>query len=161
MADRDSKYFNCSEEHELNLVAARYRDQEKVKVFIKEKCKDKTIHYWTHEKLDSYLSENGFQRVKTVTQTEFVSGISTRFANKEQAKAAFRDVIEGIASVLKFGDSLNIKGFGTFRVVERAARKGRNPATGKEIDIPASKTVKFTPAKALKDDINGSADPDE
>ena len=155
MADKDSKYFNCSEEHELDQVAAKYRDQEKVKTFIKEKCGDKTIHYWTHEKLASYLAENGFQSVKTVTQTEFVSGISTRFANKEQAQAAFKAVIEGMASVLKFGDSLNIKGFGTFKIVERSARKGRNPSTGKEIDIPASKTVKFTPAKGLKDELNG------
>ncbi len=154
MADRDSKYFNCSEEHELNQVAARYRDQAKVKAFIREKCKDKTIHYWTHEKLDAFLAENGFQQVKTVTQSEFVTGISTWFANREQAQAAFKAVIDGIASVLKFGDSLSIKGFGTFKVVERAARKGRNPATGQEIDIPASKMVKFTPAKGLKDGIN-------
>lgn len=155
MADRDGRYFNCSEEHELNQVSGKYRDKEKVKAFIKEKCRDKTIHYWTHEKLAAYLAENGFQLIKTVTQTEFISGISTRFENKTQAEAAFKAVIEGIASVLKFGDNLTIKGFGTFKVEERAARKGRNPATGQEIDIPASKTVKFTPSSALKDELNG------
>ncbi len=154
MADRDSKYFNCSEAHELNQVSGKYRDRERVKAFIREKCRDKTIHYWTHEKLAAYLAENGFQLVKTISQTEFIEGISTRFENKAQAQAAFRAVIDGIASVLKTGDSLSIKGFGAFRVDERAARKGRNPQTGQEIDIPASKTVKFTPSSVLKEEIN-------
>lgn len=154
MADRDSKYFNCSEEHELNQVSGKYRDREKVKAFIREKCHDKTIHYWTHDKLAAYLAENGFQLLKTVSQTEFIEGISTRFENKAQAQAAFKAVIEGIASVLQFGDNLSIKGFGTFKVEERAARKGRNPQTGQEIEIPASKTVKFTPSSILKDELN-------
>lgn len=156
MANKDAKYFNCSEVHELNQVSSKYKDREKVKAFIREKCKDKTIHYWTHEKLASYLAENGFEPVKTISQTEFISGISTHFENKAQAQAAFRTVIEGIASVLKFGDNLTIKGFGAFKVEERAARKGRNPSTGQEIDIPASKTVKFTPSSSLKSDINAS-----
>lgn len=154
MANRDSKYFNCSEEHELNQVSGKYRDKERVKEFIRGKCKDKTIHYWTQEKLAEYLAENGFQMVKTISQTDFVSGISTQFESKAQAQAAFKIVIEGIASVLKFGDNLNIKGFGTFKVEERAARKGRNPSTGQEIDIPASKTIKFTPSPVLKEEVN-------
>lgn len=155
MADRDSKYFNCSEEHELNQVSGKYRDREKVKAFIREKCQDKTIHYWTHEKLAAYLAENGFQLVKTITQTEFIEGISTRFENKAQAQAAFKTVIEGIASVLKAGDSLSIKGFGSFKVEERAARKGRNPRTGQGIEIPDSRAVKFVASSILKDEIKG------
>lgn len=59
MSDKDSKFFNCSEEHELNQVSGKYKDKEKVKAFIREKCKDKIIHYWTHEKLAAYLEENG------------------------------------------------------------------------------------------------------
>lgn len=51
-------------------------------------------------------------------------------------------------------DKVSIAGFGTFEVVERAARMGRNPQTGKEIEIPASKTPKFKPAKAFKDSVN-------
>lgn len=156
MASMDSMYFNCSEEHELNQVSNKYRDKERVKEFIRAKCKDKTIHHWTHKKLAEYLAENGFQKVRTIGQTDFVAGISTQFENKAQAQAAVRIVIEGIASVLKFGENLNIKGFGTFKVEERAARKGRNPSTGQEIDIPASKTVKFTPSSSLKSDINAS-----
>ena len=155
MADRDGKFFNCSEEHELNQVSGKYRDKEKVKAFIREKCKDKTIHYWTHEKLAAYLAENGFQPVKTITQTEFVAGIADKFANKTEALAAFKTVIDGIEAILKAGDSLNIKGFGTFRTEERAARKGRNPATGEEMDIPATKTVKFTPSAVFKNELNG------
>lgn len=154
MSDRDSKYFNCSEEHELNQVSGKYRDREKVKAFIRKKCRDKTIHYWTHEKLAAYLAENGFQPVKAISQTEFIEGISTRFESKAQAQAAFKIVMEGIASVLKFGDNLSIKGFGTFKVEERAARKGRNPRTGEEMEIPASRTVKFTPSSVLKEQLN-------
>lgn len=153
MTSRDGKFFNCSEEHELNQVCNKYRDKEKVKAFIREKCKDKTIYYWTHEKLAAFLAENGFQLIKTVTQTEFIAKLADQFESKTQAQTAFKNVIDAIAAVLKSGDTLTIKGFGSFKVDERAARKGRNPATGQEIDIPASRTVKFAPAKALKDSL--------
>jgi DNA-binding protein HU-beta len=62
-------------------------------------------------------------------------------------------VIEGIASGLEKGDSISLIGFGSFRVVERSAREGRNPRTGEKMHIPASKTVKFTPGKALKERV--------
>lgn len=61
MANKDGKFFNCSEEHELNYVSGKYEDKEKVKEFIKAKCKDKTIHYWTQQKLAEFLAENGFK----------------------------------------------------------------------------------------------------
>jgi DNA-binding protein HU-beta len=59
-------------------------------------------------------------------------------------------VIEGISSSLEKGDSVSLLGFGSFKVVERSAREGRNPRTGEKIQIPASKSVKFTPGKPLK-----------
>ena len=59
-------------------------------------------------------------------------------------------VLEGISSALEKGDSLSLIGFGSFKVVKRAAREGRNPRTGEKINIPASKSVKFTPGKAFK-----------
>jgi len=59
-------------------------------------------------------------------------------------------VIEGISSALEKGDSVSLLGFGSFKVVERSAREGRNPRTGEKIQIPASKGVKFTPGKPLK-----------
>jgi Bacterial nucleoid DNA-binding protein len=68
-----------------------------------------------------------------------------------KAEEAYDKLFEIIGSTLKKGDAVTISGFGSFKPVDRAARKGRNPQTGKEIDIPASKAVKFTPSKALKE----------
>lgn len=157
MADKDAKYFNCSEAHELDQVSAKYRDREKVKAFIREKCNDKTIHYWTHEKLTAYLAENGFQLIKTVGLTELATSLADQLGGKAQAQAACKAVIDGITAVLKAGDAINFKGFGTFKVEERAARQGTNPRTGEKMEIAASKAIKFTPSKVLKDEVNGTA----
>ena len=154
MTDRDGKYFNCSEEHELNYVSGKYKDKEKVKEFIREKCKDKTIHYWTQVKLAEYLAENGFALKETKSQTDLVSILADQFGSREKAKTAFNAVINCLADTLKSGDSISIKGFGTFKISDRAARKGINPRTGQQMEIAASKSVKFTPASALKADIN-------
>ena len=59
-------------------------------------------------------------------------------------------VLEGITSSLEKGDSVSFPGFGSFKVVERSAREGRNPKTGEKLHIAASKAVKFTPGKPLK-----------
>ena len=72
---------------------------------------------------------------------------------KEAAGQAQKTVIEAIASSLEKGDSVSLIGFGSFKVVERAAREGRNPSTGEKIQIPASKAVKFTPSKVLKERV--------
>ena len=72
---------------------------------------------------------------------------------KKAAKQAQKSVIEVLSSTLEKGESISLVGFGSFKVVERAAREGRNPSTGKKIQIPASKTVKFTPSKVLKERI--------
>ncbi len=69
---------------------------------------------------------------------------------QKQAEAAIDAVFSEIGEAIKVGDKITIPGFGTFSVAERAARKGRNPQTGVEIDIPASRTGKFTPGKSLK-----------
>lgn len=74
---------------------------------------------------------------------------------KKDAEAAVNAVLEAIADGLAEGDKVALLGFGTFEVSERAARKGRNPATGEEIDIPASKYPSFSASKALKDRVNG------
>jgi DNA-binding protein HU-beta len=70
--------------------------------------------------------------------------------SKEAAGKAQKAVIEAISSTLEKGDSVSLIGFGSFKVVDRAAREGRNPSTGEKIQIPATKTVKFTPSKVLK-----------
>ncbi len=69
----------------------------------------------------------------------------------EKALKAFTDVV---TDELKKGEKVQLVGFGTFEVAERAAREGRNPATNKTIKIPASKAPKFKAGKALKDTIN-------
>lgn len=68
---------------------------------------------------------------------------------------AIFDVNEGaIADAVRGGDSVSLTGFGAFKGSERAARKGRNPQTGKEIDIPASRGISFSAGKGLKDAMN-------
>lgn len=69
---------------------------------------------------------------------------------KTQADAALKATLASLSDALGEGREVRLAGFGSFAVSERAARKGRNPATGEEVDIPASKSVKFKPAKDLK-----------
>ncbi|MED1679334.1 HU family DNA-binding protein, partial [Bacillus subtilis] len=72
---------------------------------------------------------------------------------KKEATPKVEAVFNVIVETLTKGESIKIPGVGTFEVRERAARKGRNIQTGEEIEIPASKVVKFKPAKALKDAV--------
>ncbi|HHG89421.1 MAG TPA: HU family DNA-binding protein [Devosia sp.] len=74
--------------------------------------------------------------------------------SKGQAGEAVDAVLDAITSTLKSGGDIRLVGFGTFAVTRRKATKGRNPATGAEIDIPASNQAKFKPGKALKEAIN-------
>jgi DNA-binding protein HU-beta len=69
----------------------------------------------------------------------------------KEAEALLDAMVSSTADALARGDKVAITGFGTFAVTERKARKGRNPQTGKEISIPASKTPRFAAGKALKD----------
>lgn len=73
---------------------------------------------------------------------------------KAQAADAVDAVFDAITSTLKAGEEVRLVGFGTFAVSHRKATKGRNPATGAEIDIKASNQAKFKPGKALKEAIN-------
>lgn len=74
--------------------------------------------------------------------------------SKKDAEKAINAFIENVEGALKKGDKVQLVGFGTFEVRERAARKGRNPQTNQEITIPASKVPAFKVGKALKDAIN-------
>lgn len=74
--------------------------------------------------------------------------------SKASAGRALDAAIESITKALKKGDTITLVGFGTFSVRKRAARMGRNPRTGEEIKIKASKVPGFKPGKALKDAIN-------
>jgi DNA-binding protein HU-beta len=73
---------------------------------------------------------------------------------RRQATAAFEAVFGAITDALKSGEGAKIPGFGSFSVTERAARKGRNPATGASITIKASKSVRFKVGKELKESVN-------
>ena len=70
---------------------------------------------------------------------------------KADAEAALKAVQGAIAAALTRGDKITLPGFGTFKVVETAARTGRNPQTGEPVEIPAKRKVKFNPTQALKD----------
>ncbi|SET52883.1 HU family DNA-binding protein [Paenibacillus sp. NFR01] len=72
---------------------------------------------------------------------------------KKDATKAVEAVFEAITNALQSGDKVQLVGFGNFEVRERSARKGRNPQSGEEIEIPASKVPAFKPGKALKDGI--------
>jgi len=71
--------------------------------------------------------------------------------SKKDATKAVDSVFEAISDALQSGDKVQLVGFGNFEVRERQARKGRNPQTGEEIDIAASKMPAFKPGKSLKD----------
>ena len=74
--------------------------------------------------------------------------------SKKDAEKAIGATIAAISDALKAGDKVQLVGFGTFEVKARAARKGHNPVTGAEINIPASKAPSFKAGKALKDAVN-------
>ena len=90
-----------------------------------------------------------------MNKTELIAAIAekTELSRKDAEKAlkAFTEVVE---EELKKGEKIQLVGFGTFEVSERAARKGRNPQTGETMQIAASKSPKFKAGKALKDAIN-------
>ena len=95
-----------------------------------------------------------------MNKTQFTDTVADRTG---LAKSQVSNVIDAIfnaddgviAAALKGGDNVTITGFGSFKSSQRAARKGRNPQTGKEINIPASKGVSFSAGKGLKDSMNG------
>jgi DNA-binding protein HU-beta len=83
-------------------------------------------------------------------------GRSKNGQHKAFAAEALDALLATIASTVTKGDTVQLIGFGSFSTGQRAARTGRNPATGAEIQIAAAKTVKFTAGKAFKDAVNAS-----
>ena len=89
-----------------------------------------------------------------MNKSELVDSIATKTGlTKKDSTAAVDAYHEIVAESLAAGHNLALAGFGTFEVSERAAREGRNPATGEKLQIAASKAVKFKPGKALKDSV--------
>lgn len=87
-----------------------------------------------------------------MNKAELIEAIASE-ANmtKADAKKALDAFINTTSKALKKGDRISLVGFGSFSVSKRAARKGRNPQSGKEIQIPAKKVVKFKPGSELAD----------
>jgi len=90
-----------------------------------------------------------------MNKAEFVSAVADAAdVSKVDAAKAVEAIIEVVKKALKKGDQISLVGFGTFVVRKRAARTGRNPRTGQQIKIKASKNPSFKAGKALKDAIN-------
>ena len=90
-----------------------------------------------------------------MNKTELIAAIAERTElTKKDADNALKAFIDVVAEELKKGEKVQLVGFGTFEVSERAAREGRNPQTGETMQIKASKTPKFKAGKALKDMMN-------
>ena len=87
-------------------------------------------------------------KVTLVAKIAEKSGLS-----KKQAELALGAFIDAVTEALKEGDKVQLMGFGTFEVKERAARTGRNPSPGEAIEIPASKTPTFKAGKGLRDEF--------
>jgi DNA-binding protein HU-beta len=90
-----------------------------------------------------------------MNKTDLISKMSDRSGiSKSHCTKVLDSFMEAVESALKSGDDVRLVGFGTFSVSKRAAMKGRNPRTGQEIKIAASKRPKFKPGKNLIDALN-------
>jgi len=89
-----------------------------------------------------------------MTREEMIAKIAKDSGvSKASAEKALRSFTSHVTKAVKKGDKFTLVGFGTFYAQKRASRKGRNPRTGEEIRIPATKVPKFRPGKALKDAV--------
>ncbi len=84
---------------------------------------------------------------------DLINEVAKVVGTKKEAQEAVDCVFSSITEALKKGDTVTLVGFGTFKVTKRKARKGRNPQTGEEIEIKASKAPRFTPGKLLKEAV--------
>ena len=90
-----------------------------------------------------------------MNKTELVAEIAEKAnTSKKEAEVVLRAFTDVVIEQLKKGEKIQLVGFGTFEVSERSARTGRNPQTGEEMQIAASKAPKFKAGKALKDAVN-------
>jgi DNA-binding protein HU-beta len=90
-----------------------------------------------------------------MNKNDLIEHIAQEFElTKTYARDIIDNVFDTIAASVQQGDEVSIFGFGKFKLVERKARKGRNPQTGEAIKIAASKNVKFEQAKAMKELVN-------
>jgi DNA-binding protein HU-beta len=99
--------------------------------------------------------ENQVKGVILMNKTELIAAMAERAEiSRKDAEAALKAFVETVSDALKNDDKVQIVGFGTFEVVERGEREGRNPLTGESMTIKASRNPKFKAGKALKDALN-------
>ncbi|VXC90645.1 DNA-binding protein HU-alpha [Burkholderia sp. 8Y] len=90
-----------------------------------------------------------------MNKQELIEAVASQAGvSKSAVEQTINAVVETIANEVAAGNTVQLIGFGTFGIGERAARSGRNPSTGEAIEIAAAKTVKFTVGKAFKDAVN-------
>lgn len=90
-----------------------------------------------------------------MNKTDLIEKVATDIGmTKKDATNVVDTVLETISEALQRGEKVSLIGFGNFEVRERSARKGRNPRTGEEIEIKASKVPAFKPGKQLKESVN-------
>lgn len=90
-----------------------------------------------------------------MNKSELIAKVAEKAGiTKKDAEKAVAGIFASFQEALVAGDKVQVIGFGTFEVRERAARSGRNPQSGEEIKIPATKSPAFKPGKALKDAVN-------
>ncbi|GAA6490949.1 MAG TPA: HU family DNA-binding protein [Candidatus Bariatricus faecipullorum] len=90
-----------------------------------------------------------------MNKTELVAAVAEKAeVSKKDTEKALKAFVDVVTEELKKGEKVQLVGFGTFEVSERAAREGRNPQTGKTMKIAACKAPKFKAGKALKDAVN-------
>ena len=109
----------------------------------------------------SFYGNTNIEEDLSMNKTELVAAIAEKAElSKKDSEKALKAFIDVVTDELKAGEKIQLVGFGTFEVAERAAREGRNPRTGETmitgatIKIPASKAPKFKAGKALKDAVN-------
>src|SRR5699024_1765893 len=105
-------------------------------------------------KICSTVDENYWEEVTVMNKSDLVTAVAEKSElSKKDAAKAVDAVLESITDSLQEGEKVQLIGFGNFEVRERAARKGRNPQTGEEIEIPASKVPAFKAGKALREAV--------
>jgi nucleoid DNA-binding protein len=88
-----------------------------------------------------------------MNKTDLINEVAALIGTQKHAKEAVDCVLQTITDALAKDDSVQISGFGSFKVSERKARTGRNPQTGEAIQIPAGRVPRFVAGKALKDAV--------
>lgn len=91
-----------------------------------------------------------------MNKSELVAAMAEKTElSKKDAEKALKALVDVVTEELTKGEKIQLVGFGTFDIAERAAREGRNPQTGAAMKIPSSKAPRFKAGKALKDAVNG------